>query len=58
MITRNKTGKIKRNMSIKIFNLVRQDIYLIVFAKFIYKNNFLFNQIIIIETDIHIKMIE
>ena len=58
MITRNKTGKIKRNMSIKIFNLVRQDIYLFVFAKFIYKNNFLFNQIIIIETDIHIKMIE
>jgi hypothetical protein len=55
MITRNKTGKIKKNMLIKIFNLVRQDIYSIVFAKFIYKNYFLFNQIIIV-TDTHIKL--
>jgi hypothetical protein len=55
MITRNKTGKIKKNILIKIFNLVRQDIYSIVFAKFIYKNYFLFNQIIIV-TDTHIKL--
>ena len=36
MITKNKTGKIKRQMQIKIFNLTRQNIYPIVFAKFIY----------------------
>ena len=35
-ITKNKIKKIKRHVQIKIFNLVRQDIYLIVLAKFVH----------------------
>jgi len=35
MIFKNKTWKIKRQMSIKIFNFERWDIYPVVFAKFI-----------------------
>ena len=37
MITKNKTGKIEKHESIKIFNLERRDIYPIVFAKFVYQ---------------------
>jgi len=52
IIHKNKTWKIKRWVYIKIFNLERQDIHLVVFAKFIYKNIFLFKQTIIkIETN-------
>ena len=43
MITKTKTGKIKSQVQIKKFNLARQDFYPVVFDKFIYKNNFLFN---------------
>jgi hypothetical protein len=57
MITKDKFGKIKRQMYIKIFHLARRNIYLIMFAKFIFENIFLFNQIII-EIDIYIKLIE
>jgi hypothetical protein len=35
-ITKNKTRKIKRHMQNKIFNLVKQVIYLIVFNEFFY----------------------
>jgi len=34
MITKNKTVKIKKQVYIKIFNLARQDIFLVVFARF------------------------
>ena len=57
MITKNKTGKIKKQVQIKIFNLARWDnIYPVMFAK---KNlfKFVFNQTII-EIDTHIKLIE
>ena len=57
MITKNKTGKIKKHVQIKIFNLARWDnIYPVMFAK---KNlfKFVFNQTII-EIDTHIKLIE
>ena len=36
MITKHKIEKNKREMQIKIFNLVRQDIYPVVFVKFVY----------------------
>jgi hypothetical protein len=36
IITKNKTRKIKRHMQNKIFNLVKQVIYLIVFNEFFY----------------------
>jgi len=45
-MTKNKK-KIKKHMSIKIFNFVKRDIYTIVFAKFVNKIIFLFNQTII-----------
>jgi hypothetical protein len=35
-ITKNETRKIKRHMQNKIFDLVKQVIYLIVFNKFVY----------------------
>ena len=37
-IIKNKTRKIKRYLYIKIFNLAKQNIYLIVFTEFIYQN--------------------
>ena len=39
-------------MQIKIFNIVTQIIYLVVFNKFVYQNQF------VIEIDSHIKFIE
>jgi hypothetical protein len=52
MIHKNKTWKIKKWIYIKIFNLEKHDIHLVVFVKFIYKNIFLFKQTIIkIETN-------
>jgi hypothetical protein len=36
MITKNKILKIKKQIKINIFNLVRRNIYMIVSAKFIY----------------------
>ena len=56
MITKNKTGKIKKQVQIKIFNLARWDIYPVMFAKF-FLFKFVFNQTII-EIDTHIKLIE
>jgi len=35
-IPKNKTSKIKKYVSIKIFNLEKQDIYPVVLAKFVY----------------------
>ena len=40
MTAKNKIEKIKRQMQIKIFNIAKQDICPIVFAKYFYKNNF------------------
>ena len=36
MITKNKNRKIEKQMQIKIFNLANQNIYPVMFAKFIY----------------------
>jgi hypothetical protein len=62
MITKNKTVKIKKQVYIKIFNLARQDIFLVVFARFAHWNNLfhLFRQIYLDDKkiDTHIKLIE
>ena len=47
MITKNKNKTIKRQMQIKIFNLINRDIYPIVLGNFFIKIIFLFKQTII-----------
>jgi len=47
MINKNIIEKIKTPLYIRIFNIVTQVIYLVMFNKFVYENQF------VIEVDIH-----
>jgi hypothetical protein len=55
MITKNKILKIKKQIKINIFNLVRRDIYMMYLLNLFIKIYFLFN-LRIIKINTHIKL--